>query len=295
MAAAAGSGAGRSGPAGAGSGPEVASGCASPGAAFPKRPSSRAESSRCFWVTTKRPTKSALPSCCSTRRRPSASNSGISSTTDTATPIGAMHNASKVRRSGFGCDCPRSASPSSDTVPAEHPLRVCQLARVLDQEAGAADELVGLLGQDPLVALGLVLLVGRFLVLGLVLDDQALLEDHVQAGLDVLVLGLLFLFLVVALARLLHHRGGRWRKDLDFDFFFVLIVDVDGDNVIIIVVDDRVDFEVVVVDFHVEVVVLDDSGAVVGPDDFRVGSFGGLRHHFFGLGFLLRRHCAAGA
>ena len=40
----------------------------------------------------------------------------------------------------------RSGPVLSHTIPAEHLLLVGQLARVLDQEAGAADELVGLFG-----------------------------------------------------------------------------------------------------------------------------------------------------
>src|SRR3984957_13732226 len=134
-------------------------------------------------------------------------SSGISSTTDTATPIGVVRHTSKLRRSGLLCGCPPEGSPSSDTVPAEHLLRVCQLAGVFDQEARAADELVGLLRQDALVAFCLVLLVGRFFVLGFVLDDQPLLEDHVEAGLDVLVLGLLLFFLLLALPGLFAPRG----------------------------------------------------------------------------------------
>src|SRR5580698_7787727 len=137
----------------------------------------------------------ALPTCNCTRWRPLSTNDGNSSASVTAIPTGANTHASSVRRSG-----PRSIRPPpgvpSDTIPAEHVLLVSQLAGVLHQEAGAAHELVGLLGQHPLVALGLVLLVGRLFVLGLVLDDQALLEDHIEAGFDVFVVGLL-LFLVV--------------------------------------------------------------------------------------------------
>src|SRR5580658_1792947 len=157
MAAAAGSGAGRWGPGGAGGGSAVPLASSTVcGAALPRSASRRAESSRCFWLTTKRPTKSALPSWSSSRRRPSAMSSGSSSATDTATPIGVATKTSKPRRSGLLCDCPPTGSPSSDTVPAEHLLCVCQLARVFDQEARTADELVGLLGQDALVALCLV-------------------------------------------------------------------------------------------------------------------------------------------
>src|ERR1700734_90585 len=209
MASAAGSGAGRSGPGGDGDGGAVPlASSAFDCAAWPRSPSSRAESSRCFWFTTKRPTKSALPNWSSSRRRPSAISSGISSTTDTATPIGVTTHKSKPRRRGLLCDGPASRSPSSDTIPAEHLLCVCQLARVFDQEARAADELLGLLGQDALVALGLVLLVGRLFVLGLVLDDQPFLEDHIEARLDVLGVWLLLPFFVVALPGLLDPRGG---------------------------------------------------------------------------------------
>src|SRR3974390_3234707 len=163
----------------------------------------------CCWlrVTTKRPTTSAFPTCVSTRRRPLAISSGRSSMTLTATPTGAKTHRSTVRRNG-----PVGVSPidpvSSNTVPTEHLLLVSQLPGVLDQEARAADELVRLLGQHALVALDLVLLVGGLFVLGLVLDDQAFLEDHVEAGLDVLVVGLLLLFLLLALPAPLDHRCG---------------------------------------------------------------------------------------
>src|SRR5258708_7780192 len=111
-----------------------------------------------------------------------------------------------VRRSWLLAASGPSGPDSSDTVPAEHLLLVGQLAGVLDQEARTADELIGLLRQDPLVALGLVLLVRCLLVLWLVLDNQALLEDHIEARLDVLVVGLLLFLLLVALAGLLDHR-----------------------------------------------------------------------------------------
>ena len=54
----------------------------------------------------------------------------------------------------------------------------------------------GCLGRTRSVTPRPVLDVGQLVVLGLVLDDEALLQDHVQAGLDVLVVGLLLLFLV---------------------------------------------------------------------------------------------------
>ena len=128
-------------------------------------------------------------------RRPLAISSGRSSTTVTATPHRGVEAQIEGRGAAGLVPAFPSSGPSSDTVSAEHVLLVCQLAGMLDQETGAAHELVGLLGQHPLVALGLVLLVRRLLVLGLVLDDQALLEDDVQARLDVLVVGLLFFLL----------------------------------------------------------------------------------------------------
>jgi len=67
---------------------------------------------------------------------------------------------------------------------------------VLDQEAGPADELVGLLGEHSLGDLGTVVGVDNVVVFGFVLDDEALFQDDVQAGLDVFVLGLVFFLLV---------------------------------------------------------------------------------------------------
>ncbi len=58
----------------------------------------------------------------------------------------------------------------------------------------------GCFGQYPLVALVLVVRVGDLFVLGLVFDDETFFQDHVKAGLDVFVLGLvLIVFVVVAL------------------------------------------------------------------------------------------------
>ena len=172
--------------------------------------SRRSDSCRCPRVTTKRPTIHGVAQLRAARRcRPLSTNSGSSSASVTATPTGA--NTHSVQGPPQGSSLDPSRRPASPQTQSRQSmlLLVGQLARVFDQEARAAHELVGLLGQHPLVALGLVLLVGRLLVLGLVLDDQALLEDHVQTGLDVLVVGLLFLFLVVALAGLLDHRGRR--------------------------------------------------------------------------------------
>src|SRR5580704_4449058 len=287
MASAAGSGGGRSQDVSAAS--SAFSSASGPACApLPQRSSRRAHTCRWPLRTTKRPTTRAFPSCRSTRRRPLAISSGRSSTTVPATPTGAKRHRSRVRRSGFVPARSSSAPVSSDTVSAEHLLLVCQLARVLDQETGAAHELVGLLGQHAFVALGLVLLVRRLLVLGLVLDDEAFLEDDVQAGLDVLVVGLLFLFFLVALTRLLDDRGRRGGQDL-VDVSLRLVVLLVEDDEIVIVVCERVDFDLferVRVDVDVEVVL---------RDGFIVLDFGGLGRHVFDFGFLLGGHCAAGA
>src|SRR3984957_5243469 len=168
-----------------------------------------------------------------------------SSATVSTTPTGAKSKTSSGPRPGSGSSgapaswwAPTSsgvpASPgvsvSSDTIPAEHLLLVGQLARGLDQEAGAADKLCGLFGQDTLVALPLVLLVGGFLVFRLILDDEALLQDDVEARFDVLVLGLLLFLFVLGLAGLLHDRGRGGSEDF-YGFDHVLVVLVVHDDI----------------------------------------------------------------
>src|SRR5580698_3882259 len=113
----------------------------------------------------------------SKRCRPLPIRPGRSSTTVSATPTGAKTRRSSARCNGV--DSPSTAGPlslSSDTIPAEHLLLVGQLARVLHEEARAAHELIGLLGQDALVAFGAVLLVRGLIVLGLVFDDKTLFQ-----------------------------------------------------------------------------------------------------------------------
>src|SRR4029453_9459365 len=105
----------------------------------------------------------------------------------------------------------------SDAVDTEHEVLVGQLAPVLDQEAGLAHELVGLLGLDaaaavaPVVGLGALVLV-LLLVLGL--GGDAVLEDGVEVGLDVVGVGLLLVLLVLlrvpALAGLGRRGLGGW-------------------------------------------------------------------------------------
>src|SRR5580658_10311337 len=148
----------------------------------------------------------------SARAAPSRSSSAPRSGTDAA-----PSRSSSAPRSGTDAapsrssSAPRSgtdAAPGSDTVAAEPLALVGQLADVLHEEAGATDELVGLLGQDALCHLGAVLGVGELVVLRLVLDDQALLQDHIEAGLDVLVLGLLLVVVLCVLAGGHHGHGG---------------------------------------------------------------------------------------
>ena len=126
---------------------------------------------------------------------------------------------------------------------------------MLHQEARAADELVGLLRQHPLRRLAAVLGVGRLVVFGLFLDDEALLQDDVKARLDVFVIGLL----VVVIIAFFRRRGsGGWRAlgtlDDDDGGDGVVGVIVGQGIVIIIVVGQGIVLEVVVleiIDFEV--------------------------------------------
>src|SRR5205085_10944264 len=80
---------------------------------------------------------------------------------------------------------------------------------VLDEEARPAHELVRLLGQHLRGRLGPVLGVRCLLVLFLVLgDDQALLEDHVEAGLDILLVVLVLLLVLLVLGAIRGDGGG---------------------------------------------------------------------------------------
>src|ERR1019366_5232158 len=150
-----------------------------------------------------------------------------------------------------------------------------QLAGVLDEEARAAHEFVGLLGQHALVAFGAVLLVGRLVVLGLVLDDEALLQNDVEAGFDVFVLSLF------GFAGAFHHCGGCRREDFD---------DLVAHHVIVIVID--LDDVIVLVEGFVLIEV--DKGILV-EIDFQVVYFGVVVNNVIvlqngGLGFEIFRH-----
>src|SRR5205814_1221926 len=101
---------------------------------------------------------------------------------------------------------------------AELVLGVGELAGVLHQEAGLADELTRGTGTD-LGGLALVLGVDRLvllLVLVLVDDGDAVLEDGVEIGLDVVGVGLLVVLVIVV-----------GLDDRDDDLFLVLFDQVD--------------------------------------------------------------------
>src|SRR5436309_2209776 len=137
-------------------------------------------------------------------------------------------------------DVPIGHRTTLNAIPAEHLLGIRELAGVLDEEAGLTDELVGALRGDLGRALGTLLGVGDFLflllVLLLVLDDEAVLQDDVEAGLYIVGVEVLFvLFLLVLLV-----GGGRLglaRSSAALLFLLALddVVVVDGDVVIVLV------------------------------------------------------------
>src|SRR5690606_26414209 len=99
-----------------------------------------------------------------------------------------------------------------DAVDADHVLLVGQLLAVLDQEAGLADELVGLLGLDAAGAVAPVVGLGRLVLVLVVLGGDAVLEDLVEVGLDVVGVELLLVvLLVLVLGDLAGLRGRRGR------------------------------------------------------------------------------------
>src|SRR5580658_7898703 len=179
----------------------------SAGAEGARRPRKRLSSWRRPVVTTNCPMTRALLTWSPKRCRPFAAISSTCSSSRSvciASSAGAKTNRSS-RRSAVGraslppepFRCSGSASVGravpfgSDAVAAEPLAFVGQLADVLHEEAGATHELVGLLGQDALGRLGTILGVGQLVVFRLILDDESFLQDHVETGFDVLVLGLL--------------------------------------------------------------------------------------------------------
>ena len=106
-----------------------------------EEPLTRPSTSRCPWETTNLPTTRALRTSLSTRWRPFTMRAGRSSAIVSATPTGANTNrsSSAAHRTRVGSD--HGALRHS---PGRAGLLVGQLARVLDEETGTADELVGL-------------------------------------------------------------------------------------------------------------------------------------------------------
>src|SRR3954453_20489043 len=104
-----------------------------------------------------------------------------------ASPMGAYTNSSRACSIGvFRSVMSPMTLQGLHAVATQHGVAVGQLARMLHEEARLADELARLLGQDLLGPVAPVLAVGRLLALLLVVDDaEPLLEDDVQAGLDV--------------------------------------------------------------------------------------------------------------
>src|SRR5437763_10513995 len=138
----------------------------------------------------------------------------------------------------------------SDAIPTQHGVGIGQLAGVLDEKARLAHELAGLLGQHLHRAVGAVLGVGRLLVVVLVLgNDQAFLQDHVEAGFDVVVLLVLVLLVVVFLA------GGTGRgRDGAFGHLVLLVVHVDVAVHVVVIEADAVVFADLVLRDVLEVV-----------------------------------------
>src|SRR5437868_13694664 len=117
---------------------------------------------------------------------------------------------------------------------------------MLDEEAGLAHELVGPLGRhlggaalSALLGVGHLLLF--FFVLLLVLDHESVLEDHIEAGFDVIGVEDLFVlfFFVLFVGR--RRLGGLATFGLARPFLFLLLVFleeflvIDGDVVLVLV------------------------------------------------------------
>jgi hypothetical protein len=109
---------------------------------------------------------------------------------------------------------------------------VGELTGMLDEEARLAHELAGLLGQHlertltPVVAIGGVLVV----VVIILLDDHALFQDHIEAGLDVVAVVLVIIVVVLVLFSWSRHGCCDWSLDggrllVDLWRFDVIVVD----------------------------------------------------------------------
>ena len=147
--------------------------------------------------------------CRPKRSRPRSASRGSSSTATTRHPRGHRRASRALTRGPVVAQPRNDASPASptpegdsNTVSAKQALLICELGLALHKEAGTADELAGLLGEHPKGAFAAVLGVGGllFFVLLVICDDEAFFQDHVETGLDIIVVELV-LILVVGLDR----------------------------------------------------------------------------------------------
>src|SRR5688572_2748697 len=157
------------------------------------------------------------------RWRPFSASLGTRSRASSSSPRGAYTSRSRSCSPGSSrvlMDASlRPAGMFLNAVAAVLALGVGQLARVLDQETGLADELARPLGQDLGGALGPVLGVGDLVLLVLLLvdDDEAVLQDDVEPGLDVVGVDVVIVLIVVVVFG--HHDHA--------DRYLGLLVDVD--------------------------------------------------------------------
>src|SRR5579875_184474 len=144
-------------------------------------------------------------------------------------PARARHRAARRRRSRGAprTAAARRARPPSHAVPAQPARPVGELGLALHEEARLADELAGLLREHPRRAVDAVLGIRRLLLLVLLLlgNDEALLQDDVEARLDVIVVELV-LVLVDDLLGLGDGRGARERAVDGVEQARVVLVDV---------------------------------------------------------------------
>ena len=212
------------------------------GAAARPPPRKRRLTSLRPWATANWPTTLAIETRPPSWARPLAASLGISSDGRERQPDrdvdqqvqGGVERASD--RFGHVAILPARGSepPRHTQSAAQHPGVVGELAGVLDQEAGLADELARLLWQHPertvapLVGVADLLFV---VVIVLVVDDhdEPLFEDHVEAGLHVIGVLVLFLFLLVFV--LAHDLG------LGVDHDILQVFGLDASSISIVVVD----------------------------------------------------------